>query len=547
MKRRFVSIFPVFLLLLAFPAMGASISGIGYGSTADAAEEDAVRNLMNRISMDISSLTYTSVIDDGESSTAAFSDISIQSGSFKLRGASIETSESPDGGFSAFVEIPESSIGLYRKDMEDLAAAIERIDGSLSDIEEADRIDAYLMLISLLRDYDAAENVVMLLDPESEPVAELPITKAEAEFEYRLVLSRSISQSEMNVENLNALAELGMLSHDDGSIAKAMAEHEALLERRRQLQEEMDEEYSLRLEQRQQEIGAAFHTDVASPESVLGDGDAILDPLLRVEAARNAFLELKSSMDSSAEELEKQYVEEANSIIDEVLAIEFFPTQLDGSGRPKDSVITSIESMTQKQLDDLLQLYGKTATDLYLSTYEKMLGVSEYAHEEAAAVLGTGFTISNRDYTVTTSILPEYFDAESFMWRGTAYIAVGDDTISLPFEIPYEAWTGESIDYSSVSEMMALYSDAEFWTDIFAEYPGAFTITMEGTFVGIALDGDDYQLSFDSYSITRNDTGRVVCTGRIDRGATFHSTSSVDLDDFTIDHDFLLRNYEEAL
>lgn len=545
MRSARLSVLAILLCLLSSFLFAETITSTGYGVTQNEAEQNAMRNLANQIAVNVSSIAYTASYDDGVTASDSFSDMSIQTSSFTLKGVKIRSTGESNGLYSVIAEIPESASVIYEKELENLQGAISRVNSSLDNLSDDDKLDSYLMLISLLRNYGIAENVLMLLDPESIIDISLPITKAEAEFEYRLLLSKSISEVGMKVENLTALLELEMISAEDSELEAAISEQQTLLEKRRQLQAEMDEEYTMRLEERQQKISTVFESDILLP-SFAEEGNAVLDPLFRIEAARNTFSELKNTLDLSVAEIEQQYSNEAEAIVEAVISLEFFSTQLDGNGRPKESVVNSIEDMTQTQLDDLLHSYGKTATEMYLTTYEKLLDVRRFAEEESFRIKGKNFAISNRGTALTTSILPENFDAESLVWNGTAYISTGTETVEVPFSIPYSAWIGERIAYSDISEMMRLYSDVEFWTDIFAEYPGAFTLTIDGCFSDMALTDDSYELMFTRYSIIRNDTGKTVFTDNLNQLSEIHSSCSGSLDDFTIEHDFLLRNYDEV-
>lgn len=547
MKKVFIIIIFIITLFSA-EAFATPISGTGYGKTAEAARNSALSELSNQIVINISTVSLFKSYEDGESSLSDFfSTQSIQRSDSELLGVQF-TTDSENGLFKVVATIPESSSTLYISHLKELSDSINRIADDIKNLSKEEQLEVYPFLLSLFREHSITMDILNILSPSSYIEKPLAISKAEVEFKYRLLLSKAIAESNMQLESMTALASVNLISENSEEMQSIINAHEELLKKRKLLQDEMDSEYILRIQQEQEIVREELSSTIARI-SLYEDteADIILNSLMNFEAKKMAFVQLKENLEDSVKNLELQYINEVENIIKEIVNMPFYESQLDGNGIPKSMIVDSIERITQKQLDEILQEYCASATAIYLTSYEKLDMLSKSMHEEAKKIKNRQFSISNRDYAITTSILPEDFDSEKLKWDGIAYISIGNETIDVPFSIPYKDWTNqEVIDIDSISSMMSTYSDIDFWTKIFTEYPSSFTISFIGHYTNMAEDNNQYSITFDGYTITRNDTGSIIVNVKTNIDRVIHSSADCDIDDFTIEHDFLLRNYEEG-
>ncbi len=532
--KKFVSLLLVYFMLLPI-TFAQDVTGNGIGSTEEEALRFAREDVISRFSINVSSLTYTADTDDGASNTSSsMSSYSLQSTSFNLLG-SVEDVKQGKDGYVATCTIPETSAPLYEAQLNNLYSTINALNNQ---VERGDAPrSTYLRLITALRDYELYQTVVLTLNPSSSvAMRSLPTTRSVIENEYQAMLIRENNNTQITVTNLQQQSEMGILSLEGRSELNAAL---AALEENRRQQEELNilaqSDYELQREAFQQEMAATaqmLHENLSSYFTAEAAGGEMNYAQLinQIEANRATLQAIKDTLNDSLGSIMDSYDEEVKRSREEILHSPYSQDEL-YNGQPTMSAVNYRNQRADEAEKEIRERYSAQADLIYKEAFDRMSALTDYTLSYVDELNGKTFRVNSFDPEVSAAV--DRFVENAGLFSGIATITIGNSSIDLIFRIPYEAWTGEKAASSSDFAAFTQYRDTgNDWLDIFTKFPEIFTI--EFTFTVNNDLSSEYEITFESYTITRNDTGEEVFSDSISQNDTLRYPSRTSLTDFTV-------------
>ena len=479
------------------------MTATGYGVTEEAALNSARVNLAGQFQVQVTNFSVTSLSEVINSSSSdyenSYSSLTLSSTLMDLKGARETIRKIGDREYEATCTLTEESAGLYYVSLLDLESSISSIGMQLDACSNKDRLALYPILISAMKEYELYRTVILMIAPGQYEIRPLPIgNRATVEAEYRMALSKEINAEELTIQDLQNRIDLGLTTIEiEEKLRASIAAQESLRAQKKALDLAEEEAYKASREKLQQEILLAMDIQETIAENTMNEKEqSISGRITNIEATRNTFKEIKESLDLYEGELLDSFLKEKEAYIQKAIDQGFFPSQLE-NGKPKPEEITKWEALLQTDLDTMLADYGKTAASVYYSA-----------------------------------------------WPATAYVSIGTESIEIPFLIPYESLTGESVAYNSMKEYLRLQENIEYWSGIFRTYSNAISISFPDVRVEGSVTSCTYRIILPSIVLTRSDNRHVFHKEKLDisRYIVFNERE-VNLSDYTIKNDYLLRNY----
>lgn len=526
------------------------MTATGYGVTEEAALNSARVNLAGQFQVQVTNFSVTSLSEAINSSSSdyenSYSSLTLSSTLMDLKGARETIRKIGDREYEATCTLTEESAGLYYVSLLDLESSISSIGMQLNACSNKDRLALYPILISAMKEYELYRTVILMIAPDQYEIRPLPIgNRATVEAEYRMALSKEINAEELTIQDLQNRIDLGLATIEiEEKLRASIAAQESLRAQKKALDLAEEEAYKASREKLQQEILLAMDIQETIAESTMNEKEqSISGRITNIEATRNTFKEIKESLDLYEGELLDSFLKEKEAYIQKVIDQGFFPSQLE-NGKPKPEEITKWEALLQTDLDTMLADYGKTAASVYYSAYLKLVNLNKTIHEELQELSSISFEVTPANYDIAIVVDAENFNDTAFAWPATAYVSIGTESIEIPFLIPYESLTGESVAYNSMKEFLRLQENIEYWSGIFRTYSNAISISFPDVRVEGSVTSCTYRIILPSIVLTRSDNSHVFHKEKLDisRYIVFNERV-VNLSDYTIKNDYLLRNY----
>ena len=511
--RKVLVVFILIIFSISIACASVVVTGVGSGPSPEIALSNARTDLASQFSVNISSLTLSSISDDGGGDTSSLSSLSVQTTSFNLFGAQETTTQNEDGSFSATSSLSDAQVPLYEAQLNNLFTTINEllpyIDPS-GDFEV--QKDVYPRLISALREYEIYQIVVLVLSPDSNiGKRALPVTRFIIENEYQSRLTLEKNETEIMVSSLMQQSQIGILPSNDELLADALARLEEIKAQQEQMDQLVTGDMALMLDEFGLDSPEAH--DATSDKDTDNNFESLINS---IEANRATIQAIRDNANEWLKILEDSFHDEINSI----------HNNNNYSSR-------EIKQEVERKRRD----YTQKANSYYLEAFNIMSEIARDSLDLVDELSNRTFTATSNDSYLTTYI-EGYFD-NAQLYSGIADITIGNESIRLYFRIPYDNWIGSAIPSESNRKAYLEYeADTGYWLEILQDYPSIYTLEVDFT---VSTDySPSYEVKFSQFRIIRNDTGKQVFSFDIDQTDTLTYESRTNLTEFSVTYDELL-------
>ncbi|MCQ2398695.1 MAG: hypothetical protein MJ052_05290 [Sphaerochaetaceae bacterium] len=537
---RKVTVFFLVLLIVCDVCYAASISGEGTGNTRTEALEEARHNLASKITVRVSSISYSGYFDDGKKSKSKVGLQEMSTTGFELIGAVEEVTQT-DGKYFAKCTLPPASARSYAEKTKDLDASIIKLRQMMEEQTDEVKISGYPQLIAMQRKAELFRYVVNVLTDGKNETQLLTSGSSEAsEAEYKMLLSKSIVEKNIQIKNLENQIQLGVASAE---AARKIEDFKKEVSETRAIYMDLRAEKQRDLTAMIDELGFdyALLTDRLSAENVPSLSNSLGDDISTLESYRNTFFLLKDNLDRNLATLIETYKEDRNTAIHTALSIGFAPSQLDRNGRPTDDAVSFLENAVQKDIDRLVKKYRGASSEVYSIGMKHLKSMSAKASSKIAEINKKTYTLKDGTYGMSCYVDGYGFDYDTMSWIGTVTVAVGMGDISFSFVLPYEKLTGESVKAEDIAGYSRLRESIEAWSEVLSRMGSEILDITLKTKAEAKKSSSDYIFTLENCTVRRADTKKVISSSG--KKQTFEMSMNeerVDIDDYGLKNTMFL-------
>lgn len=524
--------------IASVPLVAKDFVVTGYGASIPEAREDALEALSLSISSSVSTLVMTSTYDDGESVSQRYGDSSLHSSDFDPVGMEFGRPQRNDGMWSITVTLPSSSAHLYYNRLEEKADEIERLYNAMGKLSNLDEVsyDELDQLSDLLASFEADRMVATGLDRVG-IVPDLPVSRSQVEVQRNAKIQAEEDSLEGMLDTYDVAEVFGLLTDE---MAEDRQELSRRLEELRADSQARIEEMDARTRDLLEELGAVDTTEIQEGAAENEDTSQIVDSLDELVLRLSNLEAVRASVSQSIRELNKDYIEEVDSFIEENMDRQWPSVSLGNDGKPTDKAVRERrEGLVYAAVFQFAPSYSASMTSQMDMALDLMTGGIVDIAEMAQELINSNFTLSSEGSILSVSIDGARGDA----FVGTMHIRLAGRDINIDFRIPFESWMGEPMPDSATQ--IFEYEDYLFvvsqWLSMLMDNSGLLRLELK---CSIAYDPIEYCIYFtpDSYTVKRLDTDETVIEQKISRdGETRYDlllTLPFNLDDISSYLDF---------
>ena len=544
MRIRKIMMFILCILLLT-AVYADNITETGVGKTEAEARQNATDKLASTIRMTASSRMSLRSVDDGSTSASQIMDLRrVETADISILGGDVSSSRNSDGSWSATITIPESRIDSYITAAENNASRIISLYNSssatrTSSIESND----YHRLKPIVEEYETYRAVITMLDPEKgNSVTAIPTSSRDVEIMYENYLRSSRNADETRYAALALQLDSGddtaraQIMADMAEIEKRMEENRReRSERDRQLKAEIDESNKRLSETTQKEL-----QDIYSrlDSIIIENTDDIASSMVRnVESTKIAFIESKARLDAALEELDKDYEEKTMAIYEEELSRPYMSFELDENGKPQAIALKARNDNARSKVLEQKAAFSSDATRIYSTALKSFEALAEQGTDAIRAINQESFSIRTPNEAAATEITS--FNLKTLEWTGEARLTIGENTVTLPFVIPFEAWTG--IDTGENHNYIPYLDQIQELSDTFIANPDIYSLNIDFT-IRAYSDAKTYLVEFSHYDLMRTSDMSVVHSADVDTTGYLTYDTEADFSDVIVVSELIDEN-----